>query len=118
MHEPVHPLLEPRQLLDHFILQDQAGKEWDETNHGAHTHHLRVAVGMAEMVVVEAILIIPEALPCGQDSEGKSEGNVCVCLHTSQPNQWITDNYIHYRGTSLQWTPLGPSWLSCIERCP
>ena len=23
-----------------------------------------------------------------------------------------------YRGASLQWTPSGPSWLSCIERCP
>ena len=23
-----------------------------------------------------------------------------------------------YSGISLQWTPLGPSWLFCIERCP
>ena len=29
--------------------------------------------------------------------------------------------YVHmyvYSGTYPQWTPLGPSWLSCIERWP
>ena len=49
-------------------------------------------------------------------------GTQLAVLYTVEPlyggHHWDPAGCPVYSGTSLWWRSLGPSWLSCIERCP
>ena len=54
----------------------------------------------------------------GTPYKGKGE-HICLVVHAVEPlyrgHHWDPAGCPVYSGTSLWRTPLGPSWLSCIE---
>ena len=60
LDEPVHSLLEARELLDNGRLQNQGGVERHETDHGSDRNLLSVSEAPSDSIVVEAVFFVPE----------------------------------------------------------
>ncbi len=68
LYEPFHPLPEPLELLEHVGLYGLYGVERYEPHHGAHLQRQVVTVRQVQHVVIELVILVPEAVvaPFGQ----------------------------------------------------
>src|SRR5262249_20414851 len=61
VEEPLQAAIEVGKLVEQFGLQSLHGKEWDEPDHRADLELDHLAPGTVQLIVIELLLLVPEA---------------------------------------------------------